>query len=267
MTKTAISSVLRNKAVLSHHRLTLSQTEVEFWEYTRGFLEHSREVPRHPRDENAKKPRRRDNMAKVRNTVRRLVNSNVTSYGFEAVFLTFTYRENQSDIDTAWSDWHAFMRRMKARYGNLKYLAVMEFQKRGAVHFHTIFFNLPPTVEKNERKEREVAALWSHGFVDIERIRSAKNVGAYVCKYLNKSADDERLIGKKFFTTSRGLLRPVVSTGEFAKNRMLGMLESEAVELQETSTYEYGGMPVKYYNYKRIQIDYGQNRERCRSVL
>jgi len=167
--------------------------------------------------------------------------------------LTFTYADNMGDISQAWRDWHFFMRRMRARFGKLHTLAVMEFQKRGAVHFHCIFFNLAPEVEQNERVTREIANLWGNGFVDIERIRSAKNVGAYVCKYLNKSADDPRLIGKKFFSCSVGLKRPKLSTGEFAKEKFLAIVDSGEVELQSTSQYVYGGMPVRYFNYKRLR--------------
>jgi len=243
-------SVSRNKAVLSNFRLTLSKTELEYWEYKRGFLQHSREVKRGERTE--QKERRKDNLNAVRNAVRRLVNSNVNQYGYEATFLTFTYKENQACIDTAWRDWACFMRDFRKRFGVLHALSVMEFQKRGAVHFHCIFFNLPPTVEARERETREVAKLWGHGFVDIERVRSAKNVGAYVCKYLNKSADDPRLRGKKFYSTTRNLIRPVEYVGEFAKNKMLSIMSdsSKQVELLAETQYAYGGMPVVYRNYK-----------------
>jgi len=198
--KTPVSQVTRHKAVLAFSRLTLSQTEVEYWEYERGFLEHAREVRRAPRAPE-RKERRADNIHRVRNTVRRLVNCNVRRYGFEPVFLTFTYRDNMRDIETAWLDWKAFIRKLSRDNGEFEFLNVMEFQKRGAIHFHAIFFNMRPELEKSERTTRYIAGLWGHGFVDIERIRSAKNAGAYVCKYLDKSVDDERLRGKKFVRT------------------------------------------------------------------
>jgi len=246
-------SVSRNKAILSNFRLTLSKTEVEYWEYKRGFLQHAREVKRGERSEQSE--RRKDNLNAVRNTVRRLVNSNVNQYGFEATFLTFTYKENQDNIDIAWRDWACFMRDFRKRFGVLHALSVMEFQKRGAIHFHCIFFNLPPIVEARERETREVAKRWGHGFVDIERVRSAKNVGAYVCKYLNKSADDPRLRGKKFYSTTRNLIRPVEYVGEFAKNKMLAIMSdsSKQVELLAETQYAYGGMPVVYRNYKIVE--------------
>jgi len=126
----------------------------------------------------------------------------------------------------------------------------MEFQKRGAVHFHCIFFNLHPDIEVSERKTRFIANLWGHGFVDIERVRSARNVGAYVCKYLNKSADDERLRGKKFYSTTRNLFRPQTYTGEFAQNKFERIMGESNLMLQAETQYAYNGAPVVYQNYK-----------------
>jgi len=247
--KNSTNEILRNKAILSKYRLTVSSTELEFWVYKKGFLAHSRECLRGDRVPG--ESRRKDNLNVVRNTVRRLVNANVGQYGYEAVFLTFTYAQNQGDLAVAWSDWHEFMRRFNARFGRTHALTVMEFQKRGAVHFHCIFFNLPPSVESNERRLRTIAKLWGHGFVDIERVRSAKNVGAYVCKYLNKSASDVRLKGKKFYSTTRNLIKPTVYIGDYADAKMKRILEgSSQVELLAVSEYLYGGDLVKYYNYK-----------------
>jgi len=245
-----VCQVLRNKAVLSNFRLTISGTGVEYWEYSRGFLLHSREhAQRSSKDPEISSERRSDNLNTMRNTIRRLVNTNVGKYGYEAVFLTFTYAENQSDVSLAWSDWREFMRKMRLRFGRLHALSVMEFQQRGAVHFHCIFFNLPPDLEQNERVSREIATLWGHGFVDVERIRSAKNVGAYVCSYLDKSANDERLRGKKFYSTTRNLLSPVVLKGDYARDRMLSMLDQGVLKLEAETSYEYGGAPVIYRNY------------------
>lgn len=250
--KKTLCQVLRNEANLSNFRLTFSETELEFWEYSHGFLEHAREA-RARGERSPKDHRRKDNLNSVRNSVRRLVNANVNRYGYNPCFLTFTYRENQSDVSLAWSDWHDFMRKMRGRFGTLHALSVMEFQKRGAVHFHCIFFNLSPEVERTERSTRLIASLWGHGYVDIERVRSARNVGAYVCKYLNKSADDERLRGQKFYTTTRNLFRPIEFTGDVAKSRMLDILVSSEVELLQETTYEYMGAPVIYRNYKRVK--------------
>jgi len=247
--KNTLNKVLRNQAVLSNYRLTVSNTEVEYWRYTKGFLEHARELHRGERS-GIPQSRRKDNLNALRNNIRRLVNANNLRYGYEPCFLTFTYAVNQSDISCAWADWHRFMRDLRNVLGPLHALTVMEFQKRGAVHFHCIFFNLHPDIETTERQTRFIADIWRHGFVDIERVRSARNVGAYVCKYLNKSADDERLRGKKFYSTTRNLFRPQTYTGEFAQNKFERIMGESNLKLQAETQYAYNGAPVVYQNYK-----------------
>jgi hypothetical protein len=57
------------------------------------------------------------------------------------------------------------MMRLNYHIGHaLKYVSVVEFQKRGAVHYHAVFFNLPFIVND------ELAAIWSHGFIKINAI-------------------------------------------------------------------------------------------------
>ncbi len=51
--------------------------------------------------------------------------------------LTLTFRENLTDKDQAWKCFHYFSKLMRWRFKDRwLYIAVPEFQKRGAVHFH-----------------------------------------------------------------------------------------------------------------------------------
>ncbi|MGM9458151.1 rolling circle replication-associated protein, partial [Lacticaseibacillus rhamnosus] len=67
--------------------------------------------------------------------VRRLVLAN---FDAGSKFVTFTFAENVKDIDQANREWKKFVQRLRRRYGDFKYLSVIEFQKRGAVHYHMI---------------------------------------------------------------------------------------------------------------------------------
>lgn len=194
---------------LSFKRLVVSGDTVELYEYGLPYSYNHDPFPRRGRDSSSPSARRDDNLWFVRTQIRRLVDSNVRKYGYEPVFLTFTFAENVTDVDVANTHFSAFVKRLNYHYNTrFAYLTVVEFQERGAVHYHCIFFNMPLHVEKQERKYRTVAKIWSHGFIDIERVRSAKRVGAYVCKYLDKAVHDPRLLGRKAFFTSRNLLRP-----------------------------------------------------------
>ena len=238
---------------LSKKRLIVSNTVVEYYEYDKPYAYNQSPFARQsaPVSAEAQKAeaKRQDNLARTRNTIRRLVECNVSVHGYEPVFLTFTYAKNERDLKRAHADFSSFIRRFNRAYRiRAKYLAVIEFQGRGAIHFHCIFFNLSPTMEYEERRTRSIAKIWSHGFVDIERIRSAKRVGAYVCKYLDKSASDARLLGQNSFLSSKGLLKPQYYRSE---NKIDSIREKHNIKQvlysRDYQTENFNG--VKYLQY------------------
>jgi hypothetical protein len=118
-----------------------------------------------------------------------------------------------------------FRRELVRRSGiKVKYLAVPEFQKRGAVHYHVVFFNLPfieqhekvfekfPELEKKKIFNFSMSDIWWYGDVKAILLDKAENVSAYISKYMGKSFEIEngnRTYGEKLYFTSRGLFRPV----------------------------------------------------------
>jgi len=84
----------------------------------------------------------------------------------------------------------AFIKRMKRRFPDVCGLWRMEFQKRGAPHFHLILFNLLFW------SKEEVQGNWGEivneerPFTRIESIRSAKGVMKYTAKYCGKMDED-----------------------------------------------------------------------------
>ena len=58
----------------------------------------------------------------------------------------------------------------------IKYLAVIEFQERGAVHYH-VLSDIPYIPQK------ELQDIWGHGFVYINAVKHVDNIGAYIVKY------------------------------------------------------------------------------------
>lgn len=123
-------------------------------------------------------------------------------------FLTFTFGENITEIKKANQHFTKFIRKFNHELGhtknNLKYVAVIEFQKRGAVHYHALFFNLPFMKNIYDR----INELWGHGFVIQRKISRVKNLGAYLGKYITKQAKDNRLYDEKCYFTSKGLKKP-----------------------------------------------------------
>lgn len=110
--------------------------------------------------------------------------------------LTITFRKNETDIDLAWKKFKYFCTLMRWRYGeNFKYVAVPEYQKRGAVHFHLAV--------RGYYHYNTVRRLWiraagdSGGNVDFTGIKkrhgkqekNPRKIANYIGKYISKADD------------------------------------------------------------------------------
>lgn len=170
---------------------------------------------------------------RARRDLKRLINSNAgrhydkeTGELYSPKFLTFTFADNVTDLDQANREWKKFRLRLEYRLKKkIEYVVVVEFQKRGAVHYHAVFFNLPWTPAKL------ISQVWGQGFIKINRIEEVDNIGAYVSKYMGKNVEDDKLIGEKSYFSSRGLFKPVELTDKES-------VENTASELKEYQVYE-----------------------------
>ncbi|RFB28242.1 protein Rep [Brevibacillus sp. VP] len=139
---------------------------------------------------------------RARREVINLVNANFDRH---SKFITLTYEENMTDVEEARKHFDIFIKRMRRKYKNFRYIVVIEFQERGAVHYH-IMSDLPYIPKKKLRE------IWGHGYVKINAIDHVDNVGAYISKYMTKAEADIRMIQKKCYTTSRNMIKPTVLT-------------------------------------------------------
>jgi len=194
-------------------RIVVSGNKVEFYEYAKPInvdFEREHAIERKYTDESKK---RVDNLLRARKNVRQLVWCNVTAH---SKFLTLTYRDTMLDIKKFRRDWQTFVQAMRRKGYDLRFLYVVERQKKrgvkegndGTIHAHVIVFNdefIPL---------KDVLACWKHGNVDLkmlnglreqdgERVRDA---GAYICKYVTKDAVVEW--GQRCFNTSHNLKKP-----------------------------------------------------------
>lgn len=151
--------------------------------------------------EQLKKQRMQFSINRTKTEIRRLVNSNPQLNKF----LTLTFAENITDLKIANYIFNKFVLRMTYKYPGFEYLAVPEFQKRGAVHYH-LLCNLPFI------EIQELQAIWGQGFIKLNKIDNVNNVGAYVSKYLGKEMD-ERSFGKKKFFRSQNLKESIELLG------------------------------------------------------
>jgi hypothetical protein len=150
--------------------------------------------------EKTKEDDRLKTMRQAKQKIRRTINANATDI---SKFITLTFKENMTDLTQANNEFKKFIKRMNYETKlKLQYTWVIEFQKRGAIHYHMIFYNLPYMPNKR------LAEIWGNGFIKINKIDSVDNLGSYVVKYMTKT-DDERLHKRKCYGNSKNLKIPI----------------------------------------------------------
>jgi len=156
-----------------------------------------------------KNPKRyKRNVERARASFIRLVQANLGA-GKRPAFLTLTMREIVP-LREGWSAFQKFGAKLR-RFapGRLNYVAVPEFQKRGAVHFHCLVWGLTDEEINTERNTRRIAKLWGYGFIDIRSSDGSPKLAGYLAKYMFKAMWDERLNGQKSYSSTRSLMRSV----------------------------------------------------------
>ncbi len=207
-----MTRLTKQKIILSGDILEAYLYEKDLMYGFRGKSGTSALVKKKTEDE--KKEIMRRSLSQTKNRLIRIINANAHQWfdgydrPFSPKFLTFTFAENLTDLTEANRLYTNFLKnfnyRMEGtRKSHFKYVCVPEFQKRGAVHFHAIVFNLL-WIDKDL-----LAEIWDHGFIKIKQVSQVPNLGAYMTKYMTKDALDERLHGRKRYFASRNLNRPL----------------------------------------------------------
>lgn len=134
-----------------------------------------------------KSENRSDNESSLRKTFKRLrylINNNFTGRPNE-LFVTFTFAKDSFDNEEIYTDFNKFIKRLKYKYKDsttIDYINVVEPHASGQWHSHMLirFNDLKSIYIPN----KELADLWSHGYVTIKSLKDVDNIGAYVSAYL-----------------------------------------------------------------------------------
>jgi hypothetical protein len=211
--------------------------------------------------------RRFDNIKRLRKGFIRLVRAN-TGRGDANALITLTYSAIV-DIETATRNFNQFTGRLRKVFGDtFRYIGVPEFQVRGAVHFHILYWGLPNErivnesphwtreedigdLGKVERGTRFIQNLWAYGYVDCVPTDGSEKLAGYLAKYMSKAMLDERLLRKRAYYCSRNVYRP--DTFAFATlvnySEMMWGKTAKLVKNQDfTSDWLGAG------NYKRLEL-------------
>lgn len=224
---------------------------IEVYEYEKPILEGYKDTKKNSKGRQAaakfedKRANREKVLQRARRDIRRLVNCNIHE---NSKFITLTFADNITDLKQANYEWKKFKQRLETKIGyKLQYLVVIEFQKRGAIHYHCVMFNLP-YIQNNKLRE-----IWGNGYVKVNRIDNVDNVGAYVCKYMTKDNDDDRLLGQKCYFTSRGLQKPVEIKEQSRVESLAASLPTSALTYSDTFENEYNSISYKQYNLNSLR--------------
>ena len=208
-----------------------------------------------------KEQKRKQTLYIARNNIIRLISANEDEL---RTFITLTYKENMQDIKQSRKDLDIFFKRLRRKYKDLKYIWVMEYQFRGAIHFH-LLTNIPIkiiTAKPKEKKSMEQKQyenefrdkFWQHGFIDLRNIgeeNDIRNVGKYIACYLVQDILDLDLQGNRVYGYSKNLNKPMVNTLE-TRDSIEALISLDNYDLKFINSYDL------YYRNKRNEEVKGQ---------
>lgn len=245
----------------------VSGNVIEIFEYSEGYLkgfknDFSKNLS--GRKENYKSEDYGENRKQVlrrgKSNLRRLINANHSRYGkgLTTKFMTLTFAENIKDLTMANYEFKKFILRLNylatgTKRSTLKYSCVVEFQERGAIHYHIVFYNLPYI------KHKELLKCWGNDRgLRINKIDNVDNVGTYIASYLGdpkknqgRASDDSRLEARKSYFSSRGLFKPIEITD---KKKVESLVHSLPIENKVFSD-EYENEYLGQISYKQYRIN------------
>lgn len=105
-----------------------------------------------------------------------------------ATFITLTFTEVVTN-ERAKVAFKRFAMRLRRRYPDASAVWRMEFQERGAIHFHLLAFNVPFWEQSDLQKTWEDCTEEDTSIVDIRLVHGARSITSYISKYIAKVDD------------------------------------------------------------------------------
>lgn len=168
----------------------------------------------------------------------------IKANGLKSVFLTLTYGQSFPSPREAKRHLDTFMKRLKRKHENISGFWRLEFQRRGAPHFHLLLFNLP-FLPKQELANNWFAVIGSaYGdftsgeseapFTRIELLSSHKHASRYVAKYVAKADGVEGGFNIAAYLTAEGeFIHPQNGDNCGSIGRWWGVFNAQALPLAD----------------------------------
>lgn len=176
---------------------------IEILKGIRWTCEHNpdfkKEYEKTLQSEKAKKERSERSLRRTRKNIQDILNANLDDRSY---FLTLTFADNLQDYKKANEKFKYFI---SIKNKGVKYLSIKEHQKRGAIHYHLIVFDIA------EKDLKSLKASWTYGFTHSKKITNKYpySIANYLTKYFDKEKNQMVSSGFRVFTKSTNLKRPL----------------------------------------------------------
>lgn len=197
-------------------KAVISGSQIELYQFEKVPLNLGRKTPTNRKNQRFKSQysalfRTKANAFRSKKHFERIVYVALADRG-RPYFCTFTMLSTCS-IKKAYKEFTRFSYALKRKYPGSGYIAVPEFQQRGAVHFHALFWGIDELAKK-ERSNRSLQNIWGLGYVDCRPTDGSPKLAKYLSKYMLKGLFDYRLLRQKAYCRSQNMLSPVSITTE-----------------------------------------------------
>lgn len=238
---------------MGYTKIVRSGDLVEVYRYGKNLPIHRGRRGTINRDKRNRLPkqRREDSFRRAKVSFRRIVRANLGG-NERPTLLTLTMYQKLS-YPASVRIFTDFVTRLRKREGaGFRYIAVPEFQKRGAVHWHVLIFGLDDDFAKAERESRYISRLWLHGFVDCVLTDGSPKLAGYLAKYMSKAMRDIRLGSKKAYYASRNIMRPMSVSGHTVSDYIEEIVGVDNYSLHQ---HEFDTQWLGRCVYQQYQVD------------
>lgn len=243
----------------SNEKLIIAGQFYHYYQYSQEILYDYEKKPvtfnpNRPQERAVDLSKRTDsNIYRTKKAIKLLLQANTTEQSFaknsiqRPLFVTLTFAENVQEVGKANKLFTEFVKTLnyqtfKTKKATLHYLAVIEFQQRGAIHYHVVFFN-PLDISKFYDLVHE---NWTHGHCHLKKIHNQTHLINYVHKDLTKLRQKKELHGHKSYFCSKGLLKPTVHRNKERISNLLPPMDKQ----QYIKSYTKDSLTVIYRLYK-----------------
>lgn len=198
------------------------------------------------------------NILRSKFQMQRLVKSNEKIF---KTFITLTFKENLTNIQEANKKFNWWISNIRKKKKDFAYIAVPEFQKRGAVHYHLltnldIKQNHDIIISQEFKKNQYDVIYWPHGFTSVFDLKDMNVVG-YLTKYMTKDIDN-RLWGHRRYLCSMNLKRPstlFLNPNEIEDLSIIFDIMSQCDIQFSNSYFDSFGNEIAFREYKKKGIN------------